>query len=278
MQSAAVSTDPDATVRILFDGANAVLAQRAGVALQVCERKGIAVARVEPRQAVVAAGPEEAAGVLHQHINVVGPAVIALLEPVVAERSGSGIEPAQACAAGTRPDEAVLVDEHAPHRVAADTGGVLWIMAPGPERLGLAIVANEPAAARSEPEVAGVVFGNVEYEVVAERIGIAALAFEMSELVAVVAVQAIFGANPDVTRRILPDGQHRALRQAVIERQVIETHRVTAAGGMCRCGKHQRKQQRRCYCNQVTQTAMRVLYDLFHECPTIGFVVQAAHS
>ena len=84
-------------------------------------------------------------------------------------------------------------------------------MAIGDEALVGPVEADQAAAVGAEPEVAIGVLDDVPDEVTGERIGVAPLALEVLERVAVEAVQAVLGAEPHHAVPVLVDREHVAL-------------------------------------------------------------------
>ena len=150
------------------------------------------------------------------------------------EGRSCGIEAIKTGTACTDPDNAVAVDVQPPDNIACDTVGVVGIMAVGDDVAGFAMEFRQATAISRQPKVTRIIFGDVKDEIVTQRIRIAAFTLEITEFVSIEAVQAVFGTEPHHPVGVLPYGQHVALRQTLIERQVLKSHRVTL--GCCSCG------------------------------------------
>src|SRR5690606_4720223 len=92
------------------------------------------------------------------------------------------------------------------------------------ERLRLSVEAREAAAVGRHPQAARPVHEHVLYRRVRERGRVGGLVAEDGVGIAVVAIQPVVRAEPDEAFGVLRDGRDGALREAVLNRQVVEHH------------------------------------------------------
>ena len=215
---AAHAADPQALARVDHQRLHEVVLAAARRRV-VAEVHPLGIEAVEARRG---ADPQAAVAPAREGRQLVGREAVRHAGHVVPclEAAGRDVEVLQAV--GRREPQPVLavVQDGADVAVAVAPLGRFVRQEMG-ERARLRFVAIE-AAVRADPQAALAVDEQHAHPVVGERLRIADDVAEIREAVAVVARQAGLGAEPHEAVRILDDGQHRLLREAVVHRQVLE--------------------------------------------------------
>ena len=215
---AAHAADPQALARVDHQRLHEVVLAAARRRV-VAEVHPLGIEAVEARRG---ADPQAAVAPAREGRQLVGREAVRHAGHVVPclEAAGRDVEVLQAV--GRREPQPVLavVQDGADVAVAVAPLGRFVRQEMG-ERARLRFVAIE-AAVRADPQAALAVDEQHAHPVVGERLRIADDVAEIREAVAVVARQAGLGAEPHEAVRVLDDGQHGFLRQAVVHRQVLE--------------------------------------------------------
>jgi len=122
--------------------------------------------------------------------------------------TGGRVEDVDAAAIGADPDLAAVVFDDGVDEFGEGIGGIVY------ETIFCTVITVDAAAPGGDPEVSFPVFGECRYKVVAEAFGVAGVVLEDGEFVAIVAVEAVAGAEPHEAAAILEDAGDIALGKA----------------------------------------------------------------
>ncbi len=168
--------------------------------------------------------PRQLLLILEDHAGVIAAEAVGVIGivGVVSEAAGLAVEQVEPAAHRGDPQATARVLEDVGDQVVAEAIRAIGVMAIANEDAGARVVAVETAAPGADPELALGVFKEAEDRIVAEGRRIFGVIFEYGEAVAIVAVQAVLGADPQEAAFILQETQHRVLGEAVFEGEALE--------------------------------------------------------
>src|SRR4029077_2730572 len=112
------------------------------------------------------------------------------------------------------PQGPVAVFENRGDAIAAQARRVVVAVAENLELLGVVIVVVEPAFARADPKATWSIVQERRDRIIRNRALLGVVVLKDTELVSVVAGEAVAGSYPNESRRVLNDGVGRELRQS----------------------------------------------------------------
>src|SRR5690606_4810138 len=116
---------------------------------------------------------------------------------------------------------------HGVGRGAPRVGGVV---AKAGDVAGAGVVAVEARLEGPHPEDSLAVLVDALEVVVGEAVGVVRIVAQDAEAVAVVAVEPVFGGEPEEADPVLEDALDDALRESLVERDALELERVAPGG------------------------------------------------
>jgi len=246
VQPSAVCAEPQAMAAVFVYVEQFVVAEGGWVVLAVGEMDKGSGLFVEQVQAVaVGAQPdilfavdEYIADVVAAEAGGVSVAVGVLIAPVAI-----GQEVDDALVFGTDPEVAGIVFGQAGDDVTGEAGGA-GVFSEGGELIRGAVVAVKSSATGADPDIAVVVFYDVGDKVVAEAAFVPRFVAVDGDLVTVVPVEAVAGAEPYEAATILEDVEHIVLGETVIDVQMFEfKSRQLCRGGTAQADRQQGRQK-----------------------------------
>ena len=144
------------------------------------------------------------------------------------ELTTHGIQLHKSAATGADPDMSVSSREEGPYVRQFEFLVLRGLEGDAVELLGIAMPANQSAARRSEPHIPLCIFCHGVDEVI--RDAAFAAAIEPLHIVSIVAIQTVFGGDPDEALAVLMHIKHRILREPFAGADVFcgERREVTA--------------------------------------------------
>ena len=228
-ETAAIGADPDAARPVLEQLHDAAALARVEAAV-VGEG---ALVRVEAVKPGVGSDPQRVRGVTEQRVDMIAgerlPVRVVVTE--VGNVLGHRIDHVDAAVAAAYPEAPARVERDAVDDVAGQRVAALRVVTQHRERIGGAPPVGEAGAADRQPQVMVGVLDDLLDEVAGQAVAVARRVRVTVDLPAVVAHEAVFGADPDVALRVLERGVDGALRQAVGGRQVLERNRADGRAG-----------------------------------------------
>jgi len=120
------------------------------------------------------------------------------------------VKPVQAAVCGGEPEIAATVAGDAPNRIAAETVRIVGVVKVSGTTFGCGFE-SVYAGIYSKPQITMIVFHQIPNKVGAQASGIVGIVFVYDKRVAIVAIEAISGAEPLEAPVVLQNGNHVAL-------------------------------------------------------------------
>lgn len=245
VQSSAVCAEPETVAAVLVDGEQLVLAQRGRVLLPVREMNEGACLFIQQVQTVaVGAQPEVFFAVDEDVADIVAAETggITVTMCVLAAAVAVRLEVDDALIFRAYPEIAGIVFRQAGDDIAGDRGGA-GIFSKSGELIGGAIVPVQTSSPGADPDIAAMIFDNVGDEIIADAAFDPGVVAIDGDLVTVVSVEAVAGAEPYESAAVLEDVEDIVLREAVIYVQVFEFEAGLLGGGKMTCTYSQQERQ-----------------------------------
>lgn len=224
VQPPAIRADPETLAAVLVQADQLVVAKGGRIIFAVTEMNKCAALFIEEVQSIAVSAQPQVLTAVDKHItDIIAAKACGIFVEMceLIEFVAIGDEAYEALIFGAYPNATFFIFNEAGDEVAGN-GCAAGVLFEGSELVFSAIVSIKPSSPGRNPDIAAVVFYDVGDKVVADGSFIRRVVAIDADLVAIIFVETVTGAEPDETTAVLQDVEDIVLGEAVNYIQVLE--------------------------------------------------------